>query len=240
MIFLQVRELTLAFITNNSCSFRLVENKDFRNLISYVSNDRANIPTAKTLITTMDSKYELMKQTLKDELCKMNYLCLTADVWTNKARSFIGISVHYFDQNLIRKSYLLAFRRLYGRHTHDVLAQTILSILKEFNISSSKISHIVTDGASNFRKAFVVFGAIDNDKKSQNAPDNTIESEEKEIEIEDLLDSDADMLYIPPDTIMENINLPTHDNEDEEYDNFSTLPQQLRCPWFELNWHHRF
>lgn len=54
---------------------------------------------------------------------------------------------------LERKSNALACRRIYGRHTYDKLADIIESVLNEFKITS-KVSHIITDNASNFAKAF--------------------------------------------------------------------------------------
>ncbi|XP_031633719.1 uncharacterized protein LOC116347299 [Contarinia nasturtii] len=170
---------------------------------------------------------------------------MTADVWTNKARSFLGVSIHFLDENLDRKSYLLAFRRVYGRHTYIVLAEMILSIQKEFNIKRSKVTHIVTDGASNFRKAFSIFGAPDgicegSTDESANVHSTSIqnEDEEEELEIEEVLAPEVveDSLYFPPETISESLNFHViNDDDEDDCDEYLHLPKQERCMAHSLN-----
>lgn len=129
-----MRELTLAFIANTNSAFGIVENLSFIELMNYVSHTKAKPTTTKTLMSDLNIKYEQLKALLKDRIAKSKYLCLTADVWTNKSRSFLGMSIHLLNEHFGRESYLLTFRRVYRRHTYDVLAEMILSIKKEFNI----------------------------------------------------------------------------------------------------------
>lgn len=217
--------MTLAFITSTNSPFCLAQSKQFKDLIDYVSNSKANIPSNKTLMSDLDKNYTEAKAKLKVLIDKSKYVCITADVWTNKARSFLGISVHFFNEVLQRKSFLLAFRRIKGRHTYAVLAEAILGVQKEFNIKRQKITHIVTDGASNFRKAFVIYGEA---------------SDEEEVEIEQLLgpETDENTVYYPPETMAEVLTLNdpelTEEDDDECYD-FTTLPKQLRCLAHALN-----
>lgn len=138
----------LGFIIGTNSAFRLVENEKFHELISYVSNGQAKVPTTKTLITDLNDKYMQIKLKLMELIERAKYVCLTADGWTNKGRSFLGITIHMFDDELNKESYLLAFRRLFGRHTYDALKDVLLSVMNEFKIKVSKVTHIVTDGAS--------------------------------------------------------------------------------------------
>lgn len=233
--FFKVRSLILQFILATKSPFSIVENDDFLNLIAYISDEKAKVPTAKTLITDLSDEYERMKKSLIDMIDKAKFVCITADIWTNKARSFIGSTIHFFDDNLDRKSYLLAFRRIYGRHTHDVIAEMLLSIQREFRINRSKVTHIITDGGSNFVKAFVIFGPPANSHES--IQENSNESEEITPEFEAIL-TDGDEMFFPPETINEQLNLNTAQS-DEEYDeasdDFSILPKQMRCTAHLLN-----
>lgn len=95
---------------------------------------------------------------LKQRLTAQKHLCLTADVWSSRAQSYLGVTVHFLNDNYQRESYLLAFKQLRKRQTYDVLAEELHSILKDYEIDTSKITHIVTDGGSSFCKMFKKFG----------------------------------------------------------------------------------
>lgn len=112
--------MALAFVTSTNSPFSIIQSKAFLELVDYVSSSRAQIPVTKTLMSDLNEKYEQAKAKLKDLIAKAKYVCITADVWTSKAKSFLGVSVHFYDDMMERKSFLLAFRRITGRHTYDV------------------------------------------------------------------------------------------------------------------------
>lgn len=155
----QVRDLTLKFVLSTNSAFRICENKELMQLIAYVWCDRALMPVTKTLMSDMERKYQKMKLLLIERIEKASYVCLTADGWSHNGRSFMGVTIHMFDGKLQRHSYLLAFRRMMGRHTFENIKEVLIQIIKEFRIQISKITHIVTDGASNFEKAFKIYGS---------------------------------------------------------------------------------
>lgn len=243
-LFSKVRDLALAFVTSTNSPFSIIQSKAFLELVDYVSSSRASIPVTKTLMSDLNEKYEEAKAKLKNLLAKAKYICITADVWTSKAKSFLGVSVHFFDDMMERKSFLLAFRRITGRHTYDVLAQAILSIQKEFNIKRKNITHIVTDGASNFKKMFVVYGPNEqtNERNCESSATTSTE-EEMELEIEDVLapESDENQMYFPPETTYEVLVLENPEsNEDDDFsyddcEDFTKLPKQMRCIAHTLN-----
>lgn len=69
-------------------------------------------------------------------------------------RRYLGVTAHWIDpQTFERQSCALACQRIRDRHTADVLASRILSII-DSNGLTGKIVTIVTDGGSNFVKAF--------------------------------------------------------------------------------------
>lgn len=176
-----------------------------------------------------------------EHMQRVQYLCLTADGWSNKGRSYLGMTVHFFDQHLNKHSFLLAFRRMYGRHTFELLKDLLLSVIKDFRIDSSKIRHIVTDGASNFEKAFKVYGttnveSIDPQIEQQMEPQmEDMGGQFDEIEgdvnnFDELCEPETDSIYTPPDT--EYLSFEFNDDDD---DDIERLPEQLKCYSHSLN-----
>lgn len=175
-----------------------------------------------------------------EKINQSKYACLTADGWTNKSRSYMGTTVHFFDEQLNKQSFLLAFRRMYGRHTHDAIKDILVSIMKDFKVKVSKVTHIVTDGASNFEKAFKVYGSKDSGSEPQNEQwddDDTTEC----ANIEEMFEPDSDHMIVPDGTesVEIELNRPMtfDDVDDDDYDETesSRLPDQLKCYAHSLN-----
>lgn len=233
----------MAFVASSNSAFRIVENPDLLNLIAYVSNQQAKIPTTKTLVSDLDIYFQKIIVNLKQIINSTKFVCTTADIWTKKSISFMGVTIHYLDENLERKSYLLAFRRMFGRHTHAAIAELLMSINREFNIHRNKVTNIITDGASNFKKAFVVFGSDVNKRDSnvragiyeENAEQNDDENAEqnnddKELDVEEVLGPESDEMFYPPD--VESVDLQwtsNFDDDEDEFFDYGSLPAQLRC-----------
>lgn len=85
-------------------------------------------------------------------------MCQTADIWSTRTKSYIGITIHWIDAQLQRQSSALACRRFSGTHSYDRIASLLNEINNEFGISTKKIVATVTDNAVNFCKAFKEFG----------------------------------------------------------------------------------
>lgn len=141
------------------------------------------MPSIGSFMSHMSSKFAIAKNIMKTELSKRCEVCLTTDIWTHRSRSFIGVSCHFIDLEWKRKSYILAFRRMEKRHTYDNLAESLSSILKEFDLDCQKVRHIVTDGGSNFCKAFRVFGRKHFDEFSTQWANNAASNEGEELQI---------------------------------------------------------
>lgn len=83
------------------------------------------------LVSDLNKTYMAAKENLISAIDKAKYLCLTADIWTKNTRSYMGITAHLYDSDLKRVSYLLAFRRMYGRHTNAAIKEMLLGVIKE-------------------------------------------------------------------------------------------------------------
>lgn len=95
---------------------------------------------------------------LINEFSSVQYLCCTADIWSTKHKSFLGVTVHWIDENTLQHhSKLLCCRRFLSPHDSERVAELLSSIYEEFDITHKVIS-TVTDNGSNFVKAFKVWG----------------------------------------------------------------------------------
>lgn len=99
-----------------------------------------------------------MKIKLKEILSKQKFLCLTADAWSSRAQSYLGVTVHFLNADYKRDSYVLAFKQMFCKQTYKELAEAMYEIFKDYNIDKAQITNIVTDGGSNFAKMFKIYG----------------------------------------------------------------------------------
>ncbi|CAI6372627.1 unnamed protein product [Macrosiphum euphorbiae] len=144
-------------IINASLPFNLVEQIDFKNLITTGYPNR-HVLSRKTLMKNIEAQHQVLLQDMKSIFSKVNYLTTTADCWTIFKRSYLGMTCHWINPvSLERESCLLAIRRLKGSHTYDLLARTMESIYTEFNIND-KVIYTTTDNGSNFVKCFEIYG----------------------------------------------------------------------------------
>lgn len=109
----------------------------------------------KQIAATYITKKAVLKNELKEDA---KWICTTADGWTSRRRAFIGITVHWLNQNLKRRSACLAVRRVVGTCDYDVIAKLLESVYEEFDILD-KVIATITDNGSNFVKAFRLYGS---------------------------------------------------------------------------------
>ena len=84
--------------------------------------------------------WKVFKAKVKDQL----HVCTTVDVWSTKARSFLGVTVHWIDKVMLsRESAALACRRFKGSHTYDRIAELLDEIHNDFGLTHDKIQTMV-------------------------------------------------------------------------------------------------
>lgn len=140
---------------------------------------RISMPSRGYFMRMLQSNYEQLKLNMIEIFSKQKYLCVTCDVWSSRAQSYFGVTVHYLNESFERKSYGLAFRPLYERQTHEELAKAMQTIFDDFKIDKSKITNVVTDGCSAFTKSFKRFGKEDPHTSSETV-ENVIANEDEE------------------------------------------------------------
>jgi len=91
------------------------------------------------------------------------------------------MTVHWYGEDLARRSTCLGVRRIYGSHIYDVIGKAISDMHTEFRILS-KVNCTITDNGSNFLKAFNMF-------QSEKEPDDDKDCDDDE-------DDEDDMVFI--------------------------------------------
>lgn len=149
-----------------------------------MSGRKIVMPSRHRIKSKLNSEFNQVKAVLIERLSKQNVVCITTDVWSSHAQSYLGATIHFINDSFERESYLIAFKRLYGRQTYDVLAKEINNIMENYGIKCSQVSNIVTDGGSNFCKMFKEFG--------QHLDASTVVTEDANISVESISDSVTD------------------------------------------------
>lgn len=180
----------LDYITESVLSVNYVESDGFKTFIQRLSDGRLLPQCRQTVTKQLEEHFEKRKSNLKQILKSLGTVCTTADCWTSRRRSFLGVTVHWLDtETLERKGGCLAIRQLSGSHTYDLLAKTLEGINNEFDIGN-KTCFTVTDSGSNFIKAFKHFSLEDAEILTVvgNEAESTADDDELQFEeISDLL-----------------------------------------------------
>ena len=140
-----------------SLPLSLVENSNFRHFLSVM--DCKYTPVSRTSLTEKQIPYLVSK--VKDDIIKaleaQASVALTTDLWSDRRlRSFLGVTAHIAcgdKDSYTLKSFLLDCRRFTGKHCGERIAAEFDEIVEEYHISN-KISFILTDNASNMKRAF--------------------------------------------------------------------------------------
>jgi hypothetical protein len=161
---LRQKAITSSLVSNLivSCGLpvSLVDHPAFRAFLEEV--DPKYTPPVRQTVTNsiLPQLFQTQQAKLQSLLEHSTDVSLTTDIWTDRRmHSFLGITVHTFVSGN-PASHLLAFRSFSGSHTGQRIAQSLESVISE-NSLQNKIRCIVTDNASNMRKALSLVFIVD-------------------------------------------------------------------------------
>src|SRR6266542_1745459 len=129
--------------------FKVVKGEAFHKIVSSFDQNY-QIPSRKTvknfIINSFEKRREIIKNYIKNIPEKVG---LTTDIWsTIKNEGFLGITIHYINENWILKHFTLDIFQFKGSHTGEAIAKEIYKVLVEFGLENKTIS-LTTDNASN-------------------------------------------------------------------------------------------
>lgn len=192
--------LLINFVCEGNQPFSVVELPSFKKLIETLQ-PQCTVMTRKTLRLKVQSTFENMKSALIQKLNNTEFVATTADCWSARQRSYLGVTCHWIDSTSFERcSAALACRRMTGSHTFDVIAAALEEIHVEYKIRG-KITRTTTDSGSNFLKAFRIYGEEKDDvQEEENIVEESDESE-SEMEYQELygiLNGDCGLEYQLP------------------------------------------
>lgn len=83
------------------------------------------VPTRKTLPKRIYETDEHSMQSIKETVAMQPYICSTADIWSNKKRSFLGVTIHWIDERFDGKSIAIACKRFKGTYSYKNISELL-------------------------------------------------------------------------------------------------------------------
>ncbi len=151
-----------------SLPLSIVENTHFRKFIDnlnskYVLPSRSHL-TSKLIPEVLAAKRDIIAKKMES----FRHVAMTMDIWTDRRmHSYIACTAHAFVDGK-PQNFLLAFRPIKGSHTGQLIAEELNNII-ESHMVRMKLGCIVTDNASNMKKAFQVLSDLQTSLENENA-----------------------------------------------------------------------
>jgi hypothetical protein len=206
------------FIVEGMHSLSTVEQPAFVKLVE-APNPLLSVMSRRTLGRRIEEDYTTRIFDVKRELKNQLFICTTADIWSTKTRSFMGVTAHWISQSTLeRHSVAIACKRFHGVHDYLRITECLEEIYSDFGIGTDSIVATVTDNGSNFVKAFKEFGV----KVANNI---------------DFVEDDG-MEFHHREDIIDNDNTAHSSSEDEDAMDATTehsLPHHQRCACHTLS-----
>lgn len=145
----------------------LVENEYFRKFMADVDS-HYTAPCRKTVTDSyLPALLKIKQDSLKKLLADATDAAITVDIWLDRRQhTFLGVIGHIYDVvSRTLKTQLIAFKSFRGAHTGSRIAEVLEETLTEDSLRS-KVHFMVTDNASNMKKATTfLFHVPDNDNE---------------------------------------------------------------------------
>ena len=124
------------------------------------------------LLNTLEPRYKLpsrhyftenvipeMKQSIDLQIAELiknvHYFSFTTDIWSTSLnnQSLISLTAHWIDNSCARRSDVLHVQRIKESHSGTAICQMIETIIDDWKISKERVYIVLTDNASNMKKA---------------------------------------------------------------------------------------
>ncbi|XP_029167113.1 zinc finger BED domain-containing protein 1-like [Nylanderia fulva] len=141
-------------IAKDNMPLSTVEKEGFQIFIKCVS-PLYTIPSRKVITSLIEEKYVYLSNLIKEQLSNVEDIALTTDIWTDvNTKSYLGVTAHYHINNN-KKTVMIGVTKLNDRHTSDNIKEWLLDIVEKWSISLQRIVVVVSDNASNIKKAII-------------------------------------------------------------------------------------
>ena len=129
--------------------FKVVEGEAFRKMVLKL-DPQYQVPSRETVKKAIKKSFEDRKTIVKNFIKDIpGKVALTTDIWSSlKNEGFLGITIHFIDENWILRHFTLDIFRFKGAHTGQAIADEIYRVMTEFGLEMKTIA-ITTDNGSN-------------------------------------------------------------------------------------------
>lgn len=152
----------------------------FKNLMLHAHGSAITVMSRRTLMKRIAARMSQDHSETLVELAKTDYVSTMTDVWSTKHHSYLGVSAHWLDENLQRRSRVLACPHFRNPHSGERIASSLQAIHDGHELGGDKLVSTTTDNASNMVNAFVYYGVVleeDSDYDDDDSEDDQDEDE---------------------------------------------------------------
>ncbi|KAF2899431.1 hypothetical protein ILUMI_06740 [Ignelater luminosus] len=134
----KIDEELLTLFTLDYQPFRIVEDRGFRRFVNAL-NPSYTLPNRQTISKSfIPALYKQCLNKCKNEIKAVSSACLTTDCWTSvNNESFMGITIHYLNNNFEMKSMLLKCCPFPENHTSENLANALQTTVTEWELEDA-------------------------------------------------------------------------------------------------------
>lgn len=127
-----------------------MDDPGLRDVLRIATNDTAyELPSRRTIRRRILELYEKERNAKETTLRSTPSVAITGDYWTSLGNhNYLGVTVHYIDENWELHSHALAVMKTADRHYAETCAEHFLQVTQEWNVSNKVIS-LSTDSARN-------------------------------------------------------------------------------------------
>lgn len=135
--------------------FRVVDDKGFRGFVKAL-NPSYDLPNRQSISKTqIPALYEQCLTNCKEIINSVGNVSLTTDCWTSMNNdSFMGVTIHFIDDNFKFQSMLLSCSTFNEAHTSNNLSEELRQITTNWKVEK-KILLAVSDNAANIKSAIL-------------------------------------------------------------------------------------
>lgn len=145
-----IDNLVADVVSENSLSFRFVESKTFRNLMTFVEPNYKPL-SAEGVKSVIEDKATKLRSSIQEKIRHCRHIALTTDCWTSPSNeSFLAVTSSYIDEKWNLCTPVLETRFLGERHFSEYLQEQLCEVINDWSIYN-KVVAVVHDNASNIK-----------------------------------------------------------------------------------------
>ena len=141
--------MVVTWIISDQQPFNVVENEKFIDMVN-VFDSRYKVPDRHQIKEKVVDVFDKRRLNIRYDILKIpGRVSFIADMWTStlSSEAYLGLTIHYIDENWTLRCFLLDIIPFKTRHTGINMASAINNVLNEFNLTGKALA-LTTDNES--------------------------------------------------------------------------------------------